>query len=76
MTFTLTPDQFAAKVALLKEQAGIDLPGSSGSVPVPGYSLVVEYIYVDPMLTVNVTGGNFLERFAADEKLKSWMAES
>jgi hypothetical protein len=76
MTFTLTPAEFAAKVADLATQ-GIVLSGNYGSVSVPDHpELTILWSYrgePNGYLTIQVQGSNFLERGIANDRIAEWM---
>jgi hypothetical protein len=76
---TLTPEQFTAKAAQLKQEQGIDLTGDSGVIEhgTPLGKVVANWLYRNNQLTVTVVKHPFgITAGHCEDEIHAWLASS
>lgn len=69
MTYTVTREKLeGARVELAKNN--VHLVGDKGTLTASGLQL--DFTYVDPTLTIEIAGGNFITRGVAEKKLNEY----
>ncbi len=69
----MTPEEFQAKAAQLKEQAGIDLQGDKGTAA--GHGVTVNYAYDGTTLSLDVTHKPFFVSVGyCEDQINKWLA--